>query len=75
MHTSVSNLLYSHTLDTVSLANKLQDRQNGILCNFSKMQVCCGCFFIFFFIQSKIPLHRLLPHCSKVRSLLRTCKL
>lgn len=39
MHTSVSNLLYSHTLVTVSLANKLQDSQICILCNFAQTQV------------------------------------
>lgn len=39
MHTSVSDLLYSHTLVTVSLANKLQDSQICILCNFAQMQV------------------------------------
>lgn len=36
MHTSVSDLLYSHT---VSLANNLQDSQICILCNFAQTHV------------------------------------
>jgi len=69
MHTSVSHLLYSHTLVTVSLANKLQDSQICILSNFAQTQVAVILY------KAIISHHSPLPHCSKLRCLLYTCKL